>query len=221
MADGRFRFLGARSWAVALGAFLAFTATARVSADGTEILGPPVGLEIADGSDVLIAGVGLVEAQPDDIELDVPAGVDVRQAILYWEGFDANELDHGATDTILLNGAPLEGARIGGPTLFFAGAWVSTYRADITSLGLVSAGATNTLSISGLDFTRANNGAGLLVVVDDGVGTTAIDLRDGSDAAFFRFKGPLTTTVPQTFTFEAASIDRVANIDMFFASIAL
>jgi hypothetical protein len=75
------------------------------------------------------------------------------------------------------------------------------------------------------DFLRnglpVNNGAGVLVIYDDGVSPkNIIQLRDGQDYAYFPSPPPLDTTVPQTYVFAAAGVPRTADLDMFFASVA-
>jgi len=65
-----------------------------------------------------------------------------------------------------------------------------------------------------------NNGAGLLVIYDDGGAPVDIDIKDGLDLAFFQFDPPLDTTVPQTFTFDASDGDRIADLVLFAASVA-
>jgi hypothetical protein len=190
--------------------FLNFSAWA----DGTEALGTP-SIAIASGTGIVSAGTGAL-VQPGLIELEVPGGASVEQVLVYWEGFMTSA---AGDDTIEVGGNSVTGALIGGPTLFFSGAHASTYRADITSLSLISDGM-NSVTIDGLDFDRANNGAGILVIFDDGSSDAAIDIRDGSDLAFVHFNPPLDTTVPQTFSFAAAGSDRIASLDMFFASVS-
>ena len=102
---------------------------------------------------------------------------------------------------------------------FFSSAYSSAFRADITGLGLVSAGA-NSLTVDGLIFSKVANGAGILVVFDDGSGLAEIDIRDGLDNAFINFPEPRQSTVPQTITFAPAGVDRVANFDLFFSSVS-
>ena len=158
---------------------------ASVEADGTEGLGAP-SISVATGSGIVAAGIGL-ETQPGTIDVNVPGTV--RQALLYTEG--QTWLSPGATMDVTVNGAPVTMSRIGGPTWFYSipvdGVWrdiVSlTYRADITSL--VSSGA-NSLVVDGLDFNYVNDGAGVLVIYDDGT-TSQIDVRDGNDSAFINF----------------------------------
>lgn len=143
----------------------------EAKADGIDELGPP-SIAIAPGSYVLVEGVGLVDAQPDDITMEIPAGVSIAQVLLYWSGRD------GADDTIEVDGTEITGALIGGSAIA-----ANTYRADITASNWVAAGAVNVLSVGGLDFTLENNGAALVVIVDDG-STVDIEIMDGSDLAY-------------------------------------
>jgi hypothetical protein len=191
----------------------------RLNADGTEWLGTP-SIPISTGTGIVANGTGTL-VQPANMSLEVPEGATVKQVLLYWQGFSESELSGDNTIVISNGGAPSEviGDLIGGPTLFFSDAWARTYRADITSLGLVAAGP-NTLTVDGLSFGTANNGAGVMVIYDDGSSNAFIDIRDGSDAAFIGFEEPLRTTSPQTFTFPTSTRDRTANLDMFFASVS-
>ncbi|RDD61590.1 hypothetical protein DRB17_11685 [Ferruginivarius sediminum] len=120
-----------------------------------------------------------------------------------------------------VNGTAVTGTLIGGPTTFFSNIQGSAYRADITGLNAVIDGM-NSLSISDLAACDSiNNGAGVLVIFDDGSSPEAgIEVRDGADLAFVNFSPPLDTTVPQTFTFDASAFDRVADLVMFFGSVA-
>lgn len=189
-------------------------------ADGTETLGTP-SIAIASGSDFMIAGTGM-QVQPGVIDITIPTGATVKQVLLYWEGFVATNAPGGNTVTISNDGgvtsSSVTGTLIGGPTFFFNGAYASTFRADITGLALVNAGST-TLQVSGMNFATPN-GAGLLVIFDAGPRDAGIQLRDGSDLAFVNFSPPLNSTVPQTFTFDAANKDRTAKVGMFFASVS-
>jgi hypothetical protein len=129
-----------------------------------------------------------------------------------------------------VNGNAVAGTQIGGPAFFFGvpgpvDEYFVTYRADITGLGLVAAGA-NTLTISDMAFTsflgpKANDGAGVLVLYSlptDAPGTL-VGLRDGLDLAYIDFPSPRDTTVPQTFTFAASASDRVANLASMASSV--
>jgi hypothetical protein len=189
-------------------------------ADGTETLGPP-SIPIASGSGIVAAGTGLY-TQPGTIEIDVPGNV--VQVLLYWECMMATNVP--GDNTISVDGTEFTGTLIGGPTFFFRRHHSSSFRADITAAGLVSSGP-NTLTVEGLDCTAfdrshnssVNDGAGILVIYDDGTTTSAIGLRDGNDLAHIRYAPPLDATVPQTFTFTPEGADRDANLTMFVASV--
>jgi hypothetical protein len=184
--------------------------------DGTETLGDP-SIFIAQGTGMVGAGVGLRDegtGQPGTINIDVPAGATVLQVLLYWEGHNPTAAGDPA---ITVDGNPVTGTLIGGPTYFFTDAYSSTYRADITSLGLISAGS-NSVEIDNMDYEK-NNGAGMLVIYDDGGDTAEIGVKDGNDLAYYAFAPPLDTTVPQTINFSAASMDRQATIVTFASSV--
>ena len=184
-------------------------------ADGTELLGPP-GITIEQGTGTVLAGTGML-TQPGTIDISVPG--DVVQVLLYWEGFMTEEV--AGDDTITVSdGASTQsitGTLVGGPAPFGEDN-SSVYRADITESELVRPGI-NTLTLSDLVYTRAANGAGVLVIYDDGSGVFDIDLVDGVDTAFVRFSEPNKSTVAQSFSFEPADSDRTANLGMFFSSV--
>lgn len=187
-------------------------------ADGTETLGTP-SIAIAPGTGIVAAGVGLEDSQTGSITIDVPLNATVEQVILYWSGDNLSTSDLTATDTITVAGNPVTGDFIGGNTQYYINQVTVTYRADITSLGLVAPGS-NTFLVGGVDFTQQQNGAGALVIYDDGSPTSEIDVRDGNDFAFFRFAPPLDTTVLQTFNFTAANVDRFGVVDLFVGSVS-
>jgi hypothetical protein len=172
-------------------------------ADGTETLGPPT-ITLADGDDFVGAGVGLFGTEPTGpepggsrpVSLTVPAGATVQQVLVYWEG--QSTTPGGPTDTILVNGTAVTGQLIGGPTDFGrAGPVITqTYRADVTSLGVLVAGA-NTVNLGGLDFDRKNSGAGVFAILDTGDPGTVV-MRDGNDFAFNILPAPLDTTTSTT-----------------------
>ncbi len=200
-------------------AFVTHISVQNMRADGTETLGVP-SIAIASGSGVVAGGTGMI-SQPGIITVDVPGGATVEQVLLYWEGFMADNTPGDDTIFISNGGPPVEvtGTLIGGPAFFFNGAWPSTFRADITALGLVTAG-TNDLVVDGLNFSDAANGAGVMVIFDDGTGDAQIAVRDGTDLAFEGFPEPRLNTVPQTFNFPASSEARTASINLFFASVS-
>ena len=208
---------GTAGWVLSGG--MALCMSGAVHADGTETLGTP-SVAIASGTGVYANGTGMVN-QPGVISVSVPAGATVKQVLLYWEGFMSDNVAGDNTVSVSNGGpaSPVVGALIGGPTFFFSGAYASTFRADITSLGLIGAGVTN-LTVSDMAYTHAANGAGVVVIFDDGSSDANIQVRDGSDLAFIGFAPPLQSTVPQTFTFPSSNADRTAQVSLFFASVA-
>lgn len=204
--------------AALLGAVLATPGPVR--ADGTEGLGPPT-VPVAPGTGVAVGGTGLFE-QPGTIEVTVPEDATVEQALLYWEG---QHLGSEGDDTLVLAGTEVTGTRIGGPRLFFHRVSSSTYRADVTDLGLVTSGTTS-LTVEGADFgvtpggAVRNDGAGLLVIYDQGGPAADVAVRDGNDLAFAGFDPPLDATVPQTYEFAPAEVPRTATLALFASSVA-
>lgn len=209
------------TFTIMLGIFVGISTTG-VMADGTETLGVP-SIGIAQGSGVIAAGTGLY-IQPGTIEINIPAGTKVNQVLLYWEGQQNIISD---VNTIRINGELITGNSIGGPTEipfwydFFK--YSSTYRADITKDIPLVVGL-NTLEIKDLNFDFVNNGAGILVIYDNGIFTSNIQLKDGNDFAYSKFEVPhdlkLETTVEQTFTFTAVNYVRTASLSMFFSSVS-
>lgn len=211
-------------------------------ADGTETLGDP-SIAIGSGTGIVAAGTGLstgeappFAAAPGQILVDVPSDAEVVQAILYWSGqMLGGTLGVNDDDTIVVNGVEIQGDPIGGPSFFFnfGGAiHVDAYRADITSIvdglgaPLVSPGA-NVLDVDGLDYlaganlVNGNQGAGVLVIYDDGSVLSNVGVRDGVDLAFCGFPEPRQTTVPQTFAFPSDDEDRSAQISLFVGSVGM
>ena len=179
--------------------------------DGTESLGPPVGITIAAGSGIVADGVGMM-TQPATLNIDVPLSATVEQVLVYWSG-GSDVSPYTGDDTIEIDGNSVLGNLIGGATLFYNAYQFTAYRADITVLnaqqGLIGPG-TNSLSISGMEYpftsNDENNGVGIVVIYSDGF-SADIQVRDGLDLAFFNFPEPRRTVVPQTFTFTAANSD--------------
>ncbi|MCB9850919.1 MAG: hypothetical protein H6817_09485 [Phycisphaerales bacterium] len=189
---------------------------ATVFADGTETLGLPSEPLALAGSGFVAAGTGL-DTQPGVIEIEVPAGATINQVLVYWAG----ELRVAPGDSITVDGNAVVGTLIGGPTLFFnfqGPVQTASYRADITDLGVIAPGA-NSVSIDGLSFDWANSGAGIVVLYDDGVSLADTQVLDGVDVAFYQFPEPRQNTLPQTFTFDAADVDRVAKLGLFVGSV--
>ena len=209
---------------VVLASALGLAANTPIWADGTETLGVP-SINIASGTDLIAAGVGLNEVQPGEINIDIPDGVMVKQALLYWEGRWNSPVGSpapGLNDTILVNGIAVTGNRIGGPTPGPVPFKSVSYRADITEdIELVT--GMNNLLVEGLDFDATNDGAGLLVIVDDGQGNSNIQIRDGNDYAWLRNGRPLQvqTTEPQTYMFDMADEERMAKLWLFAADVGV
>jgi hypothetical protein len=184
-------------------------------ADGTETLGTP-SIAIGEGTTTTVAGVGLRDGQPENLDFNVDGAV--VQALLYVEGANVSSSDKTPTMEIEVGGNPVTASFIGGNTKFLSDHYTLTYRADVT--GLVSSGA-NSLSIDGLDFTRGSDGAGILVISDNGGALSEIQVKDGNDWAFIGSPGTdLKVTVPQTFTFDASNKDRFGAIDYHVGSVA-
>jgi hypothetical protein len=204
------------------GALIAMLAAAPAAyADGTEQLGPP-SIAIASGTDALVAGVG-TQQYPDtpvSFAVNVPAGATVKQVIAYWQGQITSESppDH-PDDEISLNGKPVTGSWVSSPTNPYFGELFFTFRADVTALNLVGAGA-NTVTVSNMNFVSdryhpsGNKGVGLAVIYSDGSGSTFDELKDGQDYAWAGFGAPHNTTVPQTFEFASTTRDRAATLSL-------
>ena len=197
-----------------------------VLADGTDILEPTSAM-LEDGSRIIGAGVGLSLAQPGQLEIEVPDDATVEQVLLYWDGADRDYAGAapviGVTeDTVQVDGMDVTGTFIGGRT-FVPNVQLFTFRADITAKQLVNSGS-NTLEIGGLDFgtTSIETGAGVLVVIEDGSGST-LQIFDGSDYAYINCPAVeganCLDTVKRTFTFAAAESARDAELVMFFTSV--
>jgi len=190
--------------------------TRAALADGTETLGVPTGITLATGTGIVAAGTGMVN-QPETINITVPADATVKQVLLYWEGQMATGV--AGDNTIRINGTTeVTGSLIGGPSFFFAGAFSSAFRADITALNVISPGP-NTITLDNLTYSKIANGAGIFVIYDDGTTTAEIDLRDGLDLAYHAFPEPRQNTITQTFNFPAAPMMRKADIVIFASSV--
>lgn len=183
-------------------------------ADGDEVLGPP-SVAIASGTGAVLAGTGL-NTQPGTIDFEVPAGATVEQVLLYWYGRGSAD---GVTgdDQVMVDATAVTGTLIG-ESLGLPYPPSQTYRADITALGLVSAGL-NSLTVSGMNFTFNNDGAGVIVIFDDGSGVADIKIRDGHDfaAANQGIAPPLDQMVPQTFTLAPSDSNEMVTISLFVA----
>lgn len=211
MIGKRLRLLAAVITVLVFGATIGI-----VLAVGTESLGAP-GVSVGPGSGAVAAGTGM-HTQPGVININVP-GSAVNQALLYWgDRFDKNL---SPDDTITIDGNSVTGTQIGGPTTPVPPSDVVSvaFRADITGLSLVSTGA-NTLELKDLSVDGDEDGAGVVVIFDDGT-TADIQLVDGSDYANSGLNPspPLSDTVPQTFSFAAEASGRTADLLLFVTDV--
>ncbi len=181
-------------------------------ADGTETLGTP-SIPIGSGTGISVGGVGLAGGAAS-FDVTVPPGASIVQVLLYWSGGFRSITD----DSLTIDGVPITGTLIGGPTNFFSNVNFATYRADVTGVIPVFPGL-NTFLADGLDFGVEDHGVGMVVIFDEGTTLSTIDIRDGQDLAFVNFAPPLDTTVKQIFTFPAAAVDRDAIVSMLFGSV--
>ncbi|MEZ5988815.1 MAG: hypothetical protein R3F30_06775 [Planctomycetota bacterium] len=190
-------------------------------AEGTETLGPVTGIKIAEGSGIVGAGIGLVNG-PGTINIDVPTEATVKQVILYWEGQHTLETNGDGVATV--NGKSVTGTRIGGATYFFNHTdgqhWVSTWRADITELGLVKPGS-NALLVTDLfdNGMHRMDGAGVFVIYDDGTKAN-IQVKDGNDLAHVRFLAPLDKCIPMTFDVVEATEAKTVDLVIFVGGVS-
>jgi len=203
-----------------------------VFADGTEGIDEPT-IPLAKGTGTVAAGVGLSDVGLGIINIDVPVNAVAKQVLLYWAGENIRADDFGTGNTILVNGVRLEGQFIGGDTLFsgtdLAGERSISYRLDITEYNLIVPGS-NALQVGGLGFTDNNDGAGLLVIYDDGGQDANIQVRDGNDFAFdLRDNNDLlpreriskiNEMFNQTYLFEPSAVPRIATVNLFVVSVA-
>lgn len=212
----RKKLMGPALLSAAISLSLLALPTTQALADGSQTLGPP-SITILSGTDIVAKGTGML-SQPGLIDISIPAGATVNQVILYWEGVSIPPAI--PDDTINIGGIDVTGANIGTSVIKPDGTEFNTFRADITGLGQVSPG-NNSLSLSDMDFSRANNGAGVMVIIDDGVAESEIVLRDGDDWAYILSNMPDgTVAVAQDFNFAPEAVNRTGELDMFFGSVS-
>ena len=87
-------------------------------ADGSETLGTPVGLTLAEGSGFAVGGVGLSDTNAGSLAVVLPTNATIQQVLLYWHG--ASDAFGGDAD-IQVGINPVTGTLIGGPTQIFPG----------------------------------------------------------------------------------------------------
>lgn len=186
----------------------------QVFADGSNTLGP-ASVALETGTGMVASGTGMV-TQPGSINISIPGSATVKQVLLYWEGVSI--APNLPDDTINIGGIDVIGTAIG--SINPAVAEFTAFRADITGLDLVVPGA-NSLSLTGMDFSEENHGAGLLVIVDDGSEPAELDIRDGEDRAYIlSLTADGLVTVPQVFNFAPEAGNRTGELNMFFSSVS-
>lgn len=208
-----------RMIALVIGAGLMLASVPSVAgADGTETLGPP-SIVVASGTGVAVGGVGLF-TQPASFTVTVPDDAVVKQVLLYYEaGHHPGDVSGDTPDhDVQINGVVVSAQLIGGPTFFYGDVQTATHRADVTALGFIHPG-TNTVVVNGLDADEVDDGAGVFVIYEQPGRSVQLGLVDGNDIAFVGFESPRDATVPQTFTFEPAAVDRVASLTLLTGSV--
>ncbi len=189
-----------------------------------ENLGPAT-FQVASGTGMVTAGVGLL-TQPGNLKIDVPNHT-IKQVLLYWQGFMTTGTPVDETIILKKQGGSevtITGEKIGdicpdktncpGNFPYYS----ATFRADITNHNLVTNG-TNNFTVSGLTFSKASNGAGMIVIYDDGTAKGSIGILDGHDFAYHKSPGTLKTTNPKTLSFPASIKDRSATLHYLISSV--
>lgn len=199
-----------------LPALLLCAASVSAHADGTQMLGVPLDLAAPSGTRMIVAGVGVRDGQPQNLNIAIPAGATVRQVVAYWSAVDWDLAKLATTDDIRLNGATVVGKRIGDPSLLFNTGYNASYRSDVTAMHLLAPG-NNAIAVDGVDFVWPA-GAGLVAFVDDGGPSVQIETFDGNDVLSEIIAVPRVESSVVTYTFDAAPTDRSAKLAMFFSS---
>lgn len=224
------RWIQALTVAVALAlAACGETGVTDVSQDGLGDLAPALitlptvpddGLTARDisgvtATDFVTAGAGTASNDPEEITVDVPAGATVTAVFLYWARRISDPNDAPPSE-IMVEGSTVGGDVIGGPIEVPQQDPVS-YRADITSSGVVSPG-TSTFEVE--DDAEGALGASVVVFFEETASPAVLRLWDGIDYLWAGLSTePLTTAEPVTFTFPASSSPRSARLDLFIGDI--
>ncbi len=202
-----------------LSAALLFGATAPAFADGSQMLGVPLGIGAPTGTRMIVAGQGVRDGQPQNLNIVIPAGATIRQVVAYWAVVDWDLAKLAATDSITLAGQAVNGQRIGDPALLFNTGYNAAYRADVTALNLLAVG-NNAIAVAGVDFVWPG-GAGLVAFVDDGGPAVEFEVFDGNDVLSRAITPERLESSVVTYNFEPADADRVGDLAMFFSSFFL
>jgi len=146
------------------------------------------------GTDILTAGTGMELVTSGDINFNVPPGATIVQVLLYWEGYMAVPPDLPGDNQITVNGTDITGVLLTKGFTIGSSAKSYAYRDDITAIvasGVGGLGPGNkTLTITNMNFEvtsgdgGVSDGAGVMVILDDGTDKADIALREGNDFAF-------------------------------------
>lgn len=188
---------------------------------------PLAPLTTSPGTNLIAAGIGLESTPPDTITFTVPTGASIVQALLYWEGYMNIPPNYPGDNEITVNGTDTVGEPVTAGPVLLGGMVKSlasyTYRADITDLIRTSVGAgagNKELQITNMAFDDVNDGAGVLVILDDGTDKAEIEVREGNDFAYINgISDDLKITVAQTFYFAPDMEERTASLELMFTSI--
>lgn len=187
-----------------------------------------VDLSDITASDFVSAGTGTHSRGPETISLEVPAGATVERVFLYWAQRGEEEIELPDESTISVNGSEITGNISGGPvdapSDIPAGV---TYKADISDEGIIIPG-TNSFTIQDNPAADQINPLGVSVLVFytlEGE-QSQLQLFDGVDFAWEPSESSdpekqeaLKSSVPVTFRFDSASVEREATFTLFIGDI--
>ncbi len=185
-------------------------------ADGSQMLGVPLGLNAPAGTRMIVAGQGVRDGQPANLNITIPAGATIHQVVAYWSVVDWDLAKLAPNDSTTMAGQVVNGVRIGDPQLIFNTGYTAAYRADVTALNLLVPG-NNVIAVAGVDFVWPG-GAGLVAFVDDGGAAVEFEQFDGNDALSRVITPERTESSIVTYNFAPDDVDRVGNLAMFFSS---
>lgn len=196
-----------------------------------------VNLEGVSATGFVTAGTGTASRQAEPISVEVPAGATVKEVYLYWARL-GNDIDNEprAPSTILVNSSEVTGSVIGygavdNPDQFLPSQYRAgiTHRANLTGLGLISAGM-NTFTVQDNpatpDYPAQPLGASVIVFYSEPDKNADVLLFEGSDYLWANSGGntlpqrlALTYARPVTFTFDAVTIARRAYLTLFIGDV--
>ena len=194
----------------------------------------PFNISGISATDFVTAGTGTGSRAEETISVEVPAGATVEAVYLYWAR-RGNDIDHApwAASTIMVNGSEVMGNAAGNgpvdnpapfePLDTKAGI---THKAEITSLGLITAGM-NTIIVQDAPTAPAEPlGASLVVFYSEASQNSELLVFDGVDFLWLASGGEtqaqriaLQRARPVTFMFAAAEAERSANLTLLIGDV--